>query len=433
MKLGKKMFVTTACSLSLVGLFACSSTDTTTPSTDSPSINPDASPDAQLLTFWMPEGGVAENELYAKLESDFNSENTEIQIELITIPRGNGYEYENKINSAATTQDLPDAIMMDGPSVANYVHAGLITPIGQYFSTDELSDFVPSTIQQGTVNGELYALAPTESTVGLYCNADVFEAAGISIPDKLEDAWTWEEVYEIAKTLQTDEMFGINLTWDDGEGQIYGLSPIVLSNGVQLLDDTGTIANGYINSPEAVEALTLYQKFATEGIMNLQALTDEFANGGAAMFLMGSWEYSNLVNNFPDFNFEITYYPTTNADVGVVSPAGDWAWGITSQSSNPEAAAEVMKYLTSAETVEAYTHAAQKPASRSSVLENQDMHPIFADQVNQTSMARPISTSYPMLSQEFSTAMQNIRTGADVQSSLDTVAERFETDIARNQ
>lgn len=387
-----------------------------------------------LIEVWMPEQQAVEQEVYDNAVESYNLANAGVsQLKIVYIPRGNGYEYENKINAGAASQELPDAIFMDGPTVANYVHSSIIQPIGQYFSQEELDEFVPSIITQGTVNGELYAVGPSESSVVLYCNKDVFDAAGIEIPQTKEEAWTWKEVYEYAKLLQTDEMRGINLTWDLGEGQIYGLAPILWSNGASLVDATGTKAQGYVNSPESIEALELYQKFAVEGLMDLQALPDEFANGGSAMFLMGSWEYANLVNNFPELNFAITYYPTSNADIGVVSPSGDWAWGLTSSSENPDLTADVIKYLTSEEIVSNYANAINKPASRIAVLDKQEIHPIIKEQVKTTAHPRPISTSYPVLSSEFSTAMQDIRIGSDIQQALDTVATRFETDIKRNK
>lgn len=388
----------------------------------------------EIITVWMPEQSKGEQEVYEQNAAKYNEENGgKSRVELTFIPRGNGYEYENKLNAAAVSGDLPDIIFMDGPTVANYVSADLIQPLSPYFTEEEKAAFVPSIIEQGTINNELYAVGPSESSVVLYCNKKMFDEAGIEIPKTKEDAWSWEEVYHYAKQLQTKDRKGINLTWDLGEGQIYGLAPIVWSNGAELLDETGTKAKGYVNSKEAVDALKVYQKIATEGLMDLQALPDEFANGGSAMYLMGSWEYGNLVNNFPDLEFEVTFYPTSNKEVGVVSPSGDWAWGITSASKQPEMAANVIKFFTGEEQVEAYVKVSNKPASLISVLEKQELHPVIKEQVKTTAHPRPISTSYPVLSKEYSVAMQDIRTGADIQKALDTVAERFEADVERNK
>lgn len=390
------------------------------------------------VTIWSPQGNEAENEYYNKKIEEFNKEHEgEIEASIELIPRANGYEYENKINAAATSNSLPDIISMDGPSVTNYADSGIVVPMDEYFTDEELSDFVPSVITQGTYNDELYALGTSESSVLLFYNKKMFDEAGITAPTTLEEAWSWEDVYEVAKKLNKDGVYGINMDWDLGEGQIYGFAPIVWANGSELVSEDGKVADGYVNSPEAVEALIYYQKFATEGLMNLQPLPNEFEEGKAAMYLMGSWEFSTLDNDYPDFEYGVTYYPSSAKTKEIASPSGDWCWGITSGSENQEAAAEVVKYLTSEESVKEYCTIAAKPPARVSVLESMegyDQYPknILKDQVINTAHTRPLTTSYPVLSKEFSSALQDIRTGADVKSALDKVAQRFEEDIKRN-
>ncbi|MDU4934838.1 MAG: sugar ABC transporter substrate-binding protein [Peptostreptococcaceae bacterium] len=390
------------------------------------------------ISVWAPQPNEAESAYYTKRIEEFNEEyegKYKATIELI--PRANGYEYENKINSAATSGDLPDVISMDGPTVANYADSGIVVPIDQYISDEEKSDFVDSVITQGTYNGELYALGTAESSVLLFYNKKMLDEAGITPPTSLEEAWTWEDVYEAAKKLTKDGVYGINMEWDLGEGQIYGFAPIIWSAGTEIISEDGKTADGYLNSPEAVEALTYYQKFATEGLMNLQALPNEFEEGKAAMYLVGSWEFATLESNYPDLEYGATYYPASVKTNKVVSPSGDWCWGVTSGSENEEAAAELVKFLTNEDSVKEFSKASGKPGARKSVIESTEEYnelpkSILKDQVLNTAHPRPLTTSYPVLSKEFSSAMQDIRTGADVKTALDKVVQRFEEDVKRN-
>lgn len=394
--------------------------------------------DIAQITIWTQEGKVVEQDYYKGAIEQFNEKyKGQIEASIEMIPRGNGYEYENKINAAATSGSLPDIIAMDGPSVANYADAGIIVPIDDYFTDEDLEDFVPSIITQGTYDGSLYALGASESTVVLYYNKEIMDEAGIVPPSTLEDAWTWEEVYEIAKKLKTDDRYGINLEWDLGEGQIYGFAPIIWSNGGELLSEDGKEIDGYLNSDKAIEALEFYQKFATEGLINLQPLPNDFEEGKSAMYLMGSWEIQTLQENYPDFKYGITYYPKFSEDSEVVSPAGDWCFGITSGSKNQEAASKLLEFLTSPEEVQEYCTAISKPPARVSVFDamdqyKEDNYKIIKDQVINTAHSRPVSTSYPVLSSEFSSALQDIRTGVDVKTALSKVITRFKEDIKRN-
>ena len=387
------------------------------------------------ITVWTQEGQVVEQEYYKNAIEQFNELYAgEIEASLQMIPRGNGYEYENKINAAATSGSLPDIIAMDGPSVANYADSGIIVPIDEYFTEDKLEDFVPSIIKQGTVDGQLYALGAAESTVVLFYNKDVLDAAGIQAPTTLEDAWTWKEVYEISKKLKTNDMYGINLDWDLGEGQIYAFAPMIWSNGGELLSEDGKKIDGYLNSDKSIEALEFYQKFAVEGLINLQPLPNDFEEGKSAMYLMGSWEIQTIEESYPDFNYGITYYPKFSESSKVVSPSGDWCFGITSGSENQEAAAcGVYREVGRRE----YCSAISKPPARISVFDNMEEYQdenkkVIKEQVINTAHPRPISTSYPVLSSEFASALQDIRTGVDVKDALAKVVTRFNEDIKRN-
>lgn len=395
--------------------------------------------EAVKLSVWTPEGQTVENQYYEDTIKNFNKENAgKIEASIELIPRANGYEYENKINAAATSGSLPDIMSMDGPTVANYADSGIIVPIGDYFKKEDLADFVPSIIQQGTYNKDLYTLGTSESNVVLYYNKTMLDAAGITPPTKLVDAWTWDDVYDISKKLTKNGVYGINMDWDLGEGQIYGFAPILWSNGAELLSKDGNEANGYVNSNEAVESLQSYERFAKEGLINLQPLPNEFEEGKAAMYLCGSWEIEKIQKDYPDLKWGITYYPTSSKTKKVVAPSGDWCWGITSGSENEEASAKLIAYLTNPESVEKYCTAINKPPSRVSVLNKLEDYKklpmsIIKDQVINAAHSRPISTSYPVLSKEFASAMQDIRTGVDIKSALDKVAQRFDEDIKKNK
>ena len=155
------------------------------------------------------------------------------------------------------------------------------------------------------------------------------------------------------------------------------------------------------------------------------------------MYLMGSWEIQTIEESYPDFNYGITYYPKFSETSKVVSPSGDWCFGITSGSKNQEAAAKLVEFLTSAEEVQEYCSAISKPPARISVFDTMEEYQdesrkVIKDQVINTAHPRPISTSYPVLSSEFASALQDIRTGVDVKETLSKVVTRFKEDIKRN-
>ncbi|TCK07632.1 UNVERIFIED_ORG: carbohydrate ABC transporter substrate-binding protein (CUT1 family) [Anoxybacillus amylolyticus] len=387
------------------------------------------------LTVWAPEYSEQTMKVYKEIIAAFNEENKgKIEAKIEFIPRANKYAYEDKISTAASSNSLPDLLMMDGPNVSNYADAGIIQPIDDV--VDDKSAFVDSVITQGTFDGKLYTLAPTESTVALFYNKKMLEEAGIHPPTKLEDAWTWNEFYEAAKKLTNKEkgIYGVNWTLDYGEWIIYFSGPFVWSNGGDFI--SADTKKAKINEPEAVEALTFLQKFTKEGLVNLQPTPDEFETGKAAMMLMGSWEWNKL-KDYPETEWGITYYPRSPKGK-VVSPSGDWCFGISASTKHKKEAGKLLNFILNKENVLKVAKSENKPAARHDSFEemkewNEFPLSVLKDQVLHTAHPRPRTTSYPILSQKYGEAVQNIFLGADVKEQLDKVAKAYEEDIARKK
>ncbi|MCA0990703.1 ABC transporter substrate-binding protein [Pseudalkalibacillus hwajinpoensis] len=385
------------------------------------------------LSLWYPEGETSK--AYKEIIKEFNNEyEGEIEAEITFIPRGNKYAYEDKVSAGATSNTLPDLLALDGPSVANYAHSGIIQPIDGIVENQD--DFVESIIQQGTYQDQLYTVGPTESTVALFYNKDKLKEAGIEPPKAGEEAWTWDEFYQAAKQLTNKEenTYGVNWTLDYGEWIIYFTGPMVWSNGGSFISEDGTTTDGYVNGPETVEALKYLKKFTEEGLVNLQPTPTEFEDGKAAMMLMGSWEWSKL-QNYPDTEWGITYYPKS-PEGKQVSPSGDWNWGISTSTQHKEEAATLLNYMMNKKNIVKISNVENKPAARHSSFEMMDKWKeepldVLKDQVLNSAHPRPTTPSYPVLTTKYGQAVQNIFLGGDVQEELDKVAEEVDKDLER--
>ncbi|WP_367568766.1 sugar ABC transporter substrate-binding protein [Lacrimispora sp.] len=391
---------------------------------------------AEKITLWRPSSDPAVEVWWEETVAKFNEEYTgKYELTYEAIVRANSYAYEDKVNSAITSNDLPDILLIDGPNVANYAANNIIIPLDDYIADEDKNDLSDSSRSQNTYDGKLFAMSNSESSVALYYNKDMLDAAGITVPEKLEDAWTWTEFFENAKKLTTDTVVGTNIIIDKGEGIPYGLEPFWISNGTDFVSPEGDKADGYLNSPEGVEAASFLNSLIQNKIANIEPIPKEFHTGNAATMLSGSWEVRAL-EEYPDLNWGITYYPV--ADGGKpASPTGDWTMTITKDSKNTEAAAVALNYLTSKENAATYADAQGKPPARISSYDalphyNEAPNSIFKEQLMNTGAARPRTPSYTVLSPQISEAMMNIFTGADVQESLDRAAKNFDEDYQMN-
>ena len=117
-----------------------------------------------------------EGEAYKKSVDSFNETyNGKYFADIEFIPRNDsGGGYSDKINASVMSGDLPDVITVDGPNVSAYAANGIIQPLAE-LTDDEKSAYLDSILDQGTVDGKLYALGAMESSVGLYYNKAILK------------------------------------------------------------------------------------------------------------------------------------------------------------------------------------------------------------------------------------------------------------------
>lgn len=417
----KKATCISLCTVIVISLFSgCNTSKSTSSETK-----------VETITIWRPQDKQGIEDWYVDTIDSFNKQyegKYELRQEIII--RADSFAYEDKVNAAIISNTMPDLLMVDGPNISNYAANNIIIPIDYYVSDEDKADYLDSSIIQNTYNNQLYALGPTESSVALYYNKDMLDSIGIKAPEKLEDAWTWDEFYEIAKKLTTPETMGARIIMDKGEGLTYVLEQFWLSNGTDIISPDGTKADGYINSPEGIDAATYLNKFIQEKISSIDPLPTEFQDQKAALMLGGSWDIATMAE-YPDVNWGITYFPVANNGGIATSPTGDWALTITKDAKNVEAAAAALNWLNSKEATIKYAKAIAKPPSRKSAFDamteyNEYPQSIIKEQLLNTGTPRPRTPVYTFLSPQFSAAMMDIFTGADIKQTLDAVAKKVD-------
>ena len=402
--------------------------------------------DVVNLSIWSPTDREAVEAWWVEKLAEWNEAHPEIQVSREAIDRSDSYAYDNKIATAVTSNDLPSIFYVDGLQVSYYAANGIIVPITEYFTEEDMADIVPSTIAQCTYDGELYAMSATESGVAFYYNKEMLKEAGIDTDDldsrTLENPVTWEEMADIAEKCTTDEHVGAHIIMDHGEGIPYALEPMYISKGKDYISDDGKTAEGYVDSEEAVETTAYLADLIAKGYANVDPIQDEFLNGACATMIGGSWEVATLEAN-ASFDWGVTYYPVS--DTGkAVSPCGDWSAAISRDCENVEAAGEFLQWLMSTENVATYAAAIAKPATRNTAYENEAMadyaegpRALFVEQLNNTAVPRPRTPSYATFSANYAEAMTNIFSDAAtngevdvdyIQDELTNVAELFTED-----
>jgi multiple sugar transport system substrate-binding protein len=224
---------------------------------------------------------------------------------------------------------------------------------------DPFTEYFPEVFNVGVIDGGVYAFNKDFATVAFYINTDMFEAAGIPIP---EEGWTYDDLVEIAQELTLDAN-GNNATspafdpenivqygWWHPDSWVRGWQAIPYSYGATLLSDDGLTATGYLNTEAVVQSMELYRDSVhtlhiSPSIASIQAQpgVDLFASGQAAIRgPHGPWNLTEYAEN-PDLNFALVPMPA--------GPEGRWSvicwagFAVNRNTPHPQESYELVKYF----------------------------------------------------------------------------------------
>ncbi len=358
------------------------------------------------------------------------------------VPRNDsGGGYSDKINASVMSGMLPDVLTVDGPNIAAYAANGIIQPLAE-LTEEERSTYLESILEQGTYNGQLYALGVMESSVGLYYNKDILDEAGIEVPTA-DNPWTWSEFMDILEELKPmmDELGGypLDMTFPVGETSIYYYAPFVWSNGGDMVSEDGMTVDGIFNSPENVEAMQMFRSIVQNGYMSQAPIDKLFESGRAAFKFDGAWEVNTVYTSYPDLNLGVApYIVSDNWDGGRYTPTGSWAFAASTGAEDIEAATELVKYMSGVQSgVQMWEQTKSFPSTYQAfeqidVFRTDENYRALYEQLSQYGHPRPKTPVYPQVSTSFQQALESIAlSGKDAQTELDKAVERIDAKLER--
>ncbi len=193
-------------------------------------------PEQQTVSF-MIFGDPAERRAYLQLVEAFHANHANIRVEVTHIPSASDYRTRLTTDFAAATP--PDVTLMNYRRYAAFAANNLLEPVGPYLQESDLiqpEDFFPASIASFTWQGEIMCLPQNISSLVVYYNQDLFDAAGLPYPP---DRWSWDDFVRTAKALTQDsdgdgrtDQYGLGI-----EPSLYRLSPFVWQNDAPLVDD----------------------------------------------------------------------------------------------------------------------------------------------------------------------------------------------------
>ncbi len=418
--------------LPLLALWACAQL---------PGCGPGGSEDdgsRQAVEVWFHSGQKAERETIEDQVARFNSMQDTIRIRLTILPEGS---YNAQVQAAALAGELPDLLEFDGPYLYNYVWQGQLIPLDGLLPPETVSDLLASIIAQGTYHGRLYGIGTFDSGLCLYGHRGRLTETGTRIPEKIEEAWTIDEMDVALAALAEEDPDGavidLKMNYDTLEWITYGFSPVIQSAGGDLIERTHYLtADGVLNGPASVRAMTRLQRWYASGYVDPNLDDAAFIDGDVAISWVGHWEYARYSEALGE---NLVVMPLPDFGHGPMTGQGSWVWGITAGSADPEAAAAFLRFLLRPEEVLMMTNAnGAVPATHRAIRRSNRFGPggpleLLVRQLETIAVPRPKTPGYPVITSAFARAFDDIRHGGDVQAALDRAVAVIDEDIGDNR
>ncbi|MFJ5759125.1 ABC transporter substrate-binding protein [Neobacillus sp. NPDC093182] len=388
------------------------------------------------LTFLRNLANPAFNKAYEEVVAAFEAAHPNIKINMQSMHWGS--EYELRLRTELAAGNHPDIMAIDSPNLALYANSGSLLSIDSYMKAEGNIEDIPEGILKGlTYKDEIYLAPIVESSIALFYNMNLFREAGIPFPSgNPNNPMTWDEVLEIAKKINNPAkgVIGIDPAqgFGVGEGPAYFKMPILWQFGADVLSPDGSTAQGYLNSPEALQALQFYQDlYHKHGVASAEMPPAPFETDKLGMTVLGSWAMSELQQT-PDFvlgeDFGVAPLPKGQNQV---VPNGGWALGISSKSKHPEEAWEFVQFATGYEGSKLFVEISGDLPARYSVAKdfpelNEYPKNIFVQQDQNYSKNRPVTPAYPVISEAIKDLFEEVGLeGKNVEEAANIAVEKI--------
>jgi trehalose/maltose transport system substrate-binding protein len=367
---------------------------------------------------------------------------------------GNTVDYISRPNDASATLQLfqqywaaksgdVDVYMVD------VIWPGIAAPhaldLKKYFKEDELKEHFPRIIENNTVKGKLVAMPFFTDAGVLYYRTDLLEKYGYKEPPK-----TWEELAEMAKKIQDGER---QAGHPDFQGFVFEgkASESVTCNAIEWIYGYGggTIIDPdkkvTINNPNAIKALEAAKSWvgtiSPQGVVSYgeEEARNIWQAGNAAF--MRNWPYAYALGQDPKSvisgKFAATVLPKGGAEGKNAACLGGWNLMVSAYTKNPEVAADLVRFLTSAEAQKKRAVDLSQLPTRPEVYKDQDVlakNPWFANAVEilTNAIARPSTVTgadYNQVSTIFFQSVNKVLTNGEpapqAVSDVERVAKRI--------
>jgi xylobiose transport system substrate-binding protein len=285
---------------------------------------------------------------------------SKVKVKLVAIP---GANYSDKIKTVMASPNPPDIFFnWGGGSIKPYVDKKQLVDLTDVISNDPyLSDaFLPSVLAASGLQGRLYGIPMRGmQPVILFYNKAVFAAHNLQPPK------TWSELQTVMGTLRSAGVTPFALGGSESWTELMWLEYLVdRIGGSKIFEKIQNGDSSAWGDPAVLKAAQTVKQLIDEGDFGTKFTSVAYSTGGApalfaqgkaAMHLMGSWEYSTQLTKYPNFakkDLGWTAFPSVTGGTGnIADVVGNPTnfWSINAATKHKDAAIAFVKTMASQE------------------------------------------------------------------------------------
>ena len=269
-----------------------------------------------------------------EMVAEFERQYPDIKIEILN-------DYANSFDRYATHVAggvAPDIVHFYNEAPILSMENGLLLDLRPFIERDGediVSDLLPLTIEQMSMNGSIYGLPfQTSATGAVFFNRVMFDHAGIAHPD---GSWDWAEFAEIAQKLTRFDGDSITQIGYQQNASWLWFFPWLVQAGVDFSDPMRVP----LATPEAVRAFEYLREWIDREAFGWGGSSGAFPEQRAAMNLSGSWEITIWAGN----QIPMGVAPAPSGPAGKATFTNTNIIGISAISRHPEEAWTFLKWL----------------------------------------------------------------------------------------
>jgi multiple sugar transport system substrate-binding protein len=319
-------------------------------------------------------GEPAQVQAFRDMATAFERQNPGVRVNLNAIA-GSEEEYHARLAVDLAGSTPADVVLLDYDAVAQYYTRGAFQALTRRMQDSRLikpDDFYPQAYQAYQWQGEQMCLPINVSSLVIYYNKALFDAAGLDYP---RAGWTWDEFLRTGQAL-TKEAAGDSTSRQFGAfiaPELKSVLPFVWQNGGNLLSADGEKLA--LADPAALEALQFvvdwqakYQIVPNAEEIQAQDASSRFQNGEIAMYF-ASRAATPGFRVITGFDWDVGPLPQKAQAANILRSDG---LCLPAKASHPDLGWKLMEFALSASgqqimaatgrTVPASIHVAESPA-----------------------------------------------------------------------